>query len=119
LASGRAFEWLPWLALASLTVPEDKRPTLDEALRGRLIPHAQTHGAGRFIPKPAHAKGLGLELVGVVDIDAALAEPHLSTWPVVTAIQFDWSIAYAALPTSIVGRGVTAGVILSSLCRAG
>lgn len=119
LACGRAFEWLPWLALASLTVRTDKRPTLGEALGARLIPHRQTNGAGRFIPKPAHAKGLGLESLGNVALDAALVEPHLSSWSVATAVQFDWTIAYAALSASVVSRGATAGVTLQSLCCAG
>lgn len=118
LASGRAFHWLPWLALASLTVQEDKRPTLGDALQARLITHLQTHGAGRFIPKAAHAKGLGLERLGAVDIDAALAEPHLSSWSVATAIQFDWTMAYAAFSASVVRHGGTAGATLASLCRA-
>jgi hypothetical protein len=77
LATARAFDWLPWVALASLTVNPDRRPTLKEALRGHLIFHSQTHGAGRFIPKPGHAREMGLELLGRMALDGQLVEPHL------------------------------------------
>lgn len=97
LDTGRAFGWLPWVALASLTVDAVRKPTLEDALKGRLIPHLQTDGAGRYVPKRAHAAGLGLELLGTVIFDPAKVAPQLSTWPVSTAIEFDWTICYAAL----------------------
>jgi hypothetical protein len=116
LATGRAFEWLPWVALASLTVRSDRKPSFDDALKGQLIPHPQTNGAGRFVPKSAHTKGLQLELLGRIDLDPVLVEPQLSSWKVERAIGYDWTIAYGALSASIVGRGATAGVVLGSLC---
>lgn len=117
LATGRAFEWLPWVALASLTVQPDTKPTFDEALDGQLIPHPQTNGAGRFVPKAAHVKGLQLELLGKIDLDPSLVAPHLSKWKIEDAIAFDWSIAYGALTTTALVRGAAAGVVLRSLLR--
>jgi hypothetical protein len=117
LATGRAFDWLPWVALASLTVKSDVKPTLDDALKACLIPHLQTNGAGRFIPKRSHARGLGLELLGHIKLDQELVKPHLSKWPIATAIQYDWTIAYAALSPDI--KGVPIGVELSSLLQCG
>ena len=64
LATGRAFNWLPWVALASLTVKGHRKPTLEEALRARLIFHSQTMGAGRFIPKPEPCTRNGIGTVG-------------------------------------------------------
>lgn len=119
LAIGRAFEWFPWVALAGLAVAPDRMPKLQEAIEGRLLPHLQTNGAGRFIPKQAHAKGLGLVLLGKVELDDARVQPQLSDWPVETAVQFDWSIANGALTASslpgLAGRTVT----LRTLCREG
>lgn len=79
------------------TVDPARKPTLEEAVQGRLIPHLQTNGAGRYVPKRAHAKGLGLELLGVVRFDPAKVAPQLSTWPIATAISFDWTICYGAI----------------------
>jgi hypothetical protein len=119
LATGRAFEWLPWVALAALTVNPDIKPTLADALQGKLIPHPQTNGAARFAPKPAHAKGLGLSLLGAIELDHERVRPHLSKWPVEKAIQYDWTIAYGALSSAIVGKGAEAGVVLESLRKSG
>ncbi|HEU4777814.1 MAG TPA: hypothetical protein VFS95_13400 [Telluria sp.] len=97
LDTGRAFGWLPWVALASLTVDPGRKPTLEQAVQGRLIPHLQTQGAGRYVPKRAHAAGLGLELLGEVRLDPRKVAPHLSTLPVAAAIALDWTICYGAL----------------------
>jgi hypothetical protein len=113
LETGRAFEWLPWVALASLSVPPERKPTLEAALAARLIPHPETEGAGRFVPKRAHLRGLGAELVGRVRLDPVRVAPHLSRWPIPRAIQYDWTIAYAAIaPTA---AGIEVGCALSSL----
>lgn len=118
LDTGRAFDWLPWVALAALDVRPDEPPTLAEAIHGRLIFHPQTHGAGRFVPKPAHAKGLGLQLLGQVELDAGRVAPLLSKWPISQAIQFDWTIAYGALSGQAAGGLDRAGPTLASVCRA-
>lgn len=96
LATGRAFDWLPWVALAGLTVSHERKATLEEALSARLIYNLQTEGAGRFVPKPSHARGLGLELLGRVPLDGRLVKPRLSKWGVDMAVAYDWTIAYGA-----------------------
>lgn len=113
LATGRAFEWLPWVALASLTVAPDPQPTLDDALAASLIPRADTDGAGRFVPKRAHLVGMQAERIGQIGLDSARVAPHLSTWPIARAIQYDWTIAYAAISPS--ASGIQPGVPLASL----
>jgi hypothetical protein len=113
LATGRAFEWLPWVALASLTVPPEQKPNLEAALAAHLIPRPDTEGAGRFVPKRAHLRGLGAERIGRVRLDPARVARHLSRWPIPKAIQHDWTIAYAAIaPTA---PGIEVGCALSSL----
>jgi hypothetical protein len=115
LATGRAFAWLPWVALASLTVKGQRKPTLEEALRACLMFHSQTMGAGRFIPKPSHAKGMGLELLGQVVLDPRLVKPHLSEWSVEMAIQHDWTMAYGAISPK--NKGAPKGCKLSTLIK--
>ncbi len=111
LASGRAFDWLPWCALASLTVDPTVKPTLADAAGARLITHLQTNGAGIFVPKKAHATGL--ELLGHIKLDPTLVKPHLSNFGVDAAIQMDWTIAYGAYSASI--KGLPIGCELASL----
>lgn len=115
LDSGRVFDWLPWVALASLTVDSARKPSLADALAGQLIFHLQTDGAGRFVPKRAHAKGLGLERLGTVVLDPGLVAPHLSTMPVQAAIELDWTICYGAIKPE--SRHVPLGCCLASLIR--
>lgn len=115
LATGRAFDWLPWCALSALTVNPERKPTFDDALQATLIHHLQTEGAGKFVPKRAHARGLALELLGKVELDADLVVPVLSRWPVEQAIALDWSIAYAAWSAAI--PGLPRGCELASLIK--
>lgn len=116
LATGRAYDWLPWCALASLTVDPGLKPTLANAIGARLITHRQTCGAGVFIPKKAHAKGLGLELLGHIKLDPDLVRPTLSTLSIETAIGLDWTIAYGAYGASL--KQLPVGCELASLIRA-
>lgn len=113
LATGRAFDWLPWCALASLTVDPAVKPTLADVLGARLITHFQTNGAGIFVPKKAHAKGLGMELLGHIKLDPALVKPTLSKWGIETAVQMDWTISYGAYSASC--KGLPIGCELASL----
>lgn len=115
LATGRAFDWLPWCALASLTVDPVHKPTLEEALQATLIYHLQTQGAGKFVPKRAHARGLGLELLGTVALDSERVAPCLSRWPVESVIAFDWPIAYGAWSRDMPGlpRGCELSCLIS------
>ena len=115
LATGRAFDWLPWVALASLTVKGHRKPTLEEALGARLIFHSQTMGAGRFIPKPSHARALAWELLGRAELDARRVKPHLSQWSISKAIQYDWTMAYGAMSPK--DKDAPRGCELSSLIK--
>ncbi len=115
LATGRAFDWLPWVALASLTVKPDRKPTLKESLHARLIFHSQTDGAGRFIPKPSHARELGLELLGRTALDERLVEPQLSKWTIAHAIENGWPISYGAFGRK--AKFTPRGCELSSLVK--
>ncbi len=116
LDTGRMFDWLPWCALASLTVDPAVKPTLEDAIRGRMIFHLQTNGAGRYVPKRKHAQGLGLELLGHVELDSELVRPHLSKWAISQAIECDWSIAYAAYSQTF--KGLPMGCELAALIKA-
>ena len=113
LDTGRMFDWLPWCALASLSVDPVAKPSLHDAVCGQMIFHLQTLGAGRFVPKRKHAQGLGLELLGHVRLDPVLVAPHLSKWPVSTAVSFDWSMAYAAYSGTY--KGLPVGCELEKL----
>lgn len=101
LARGRAFEWLPWCALASLTVDAARKPTLDAVCGASLLFHSQTDGAGRFVPKRAHATLMGLERLGAFRLDAGRAARELSTWSIARAVQYDWTIAYAGFASTV------------------
>lgn len=115
LECDRAFQWLPWCALASLTIDPTQKPTIDDAIQENLIFHLQTHGAARCVPKRADAKTMRLELLGRVTLDPDKVKPHLSKWSVNSAIECGWSIAYAGYSTNVAGP--PRGPKLSSLIR--
>ena len=46
IAQGRAFDWLPWSAVAALAVPSERIPALQDCLQAEVMTHPQTHGAG-------------------------------------------------------------------------
>ncbi len=115
LATGRAFDWIPWVAIASLELKTNRKITLEEASRARLIFHSQTSGAGRFIPKSSHARTMGLELLGQVSLDARLVKPHISKWSVARAVEYDWSIVGGAISSK--SKLSPRGPKLSSLIR--
>lgn len=113
LATGRAFDWLPWCALAALTVAHDRKPSLDEAMGAKLLFHPQNDGAGLYVPKRAHARTMGLEPLGRVALDQAAVKPRLASMSVATAIQYGWTIAYAGLSSN--ARNPPIGCELASL----
>lgn len=117
LDCGQAFDWLPWCALASLTVDPSRRPTIDEAASANLIFHLQTYGAARCVPKRSHARTMGLELIGRLTLDPLKVAPHLSRWPVSQSIACEWSIATPAYSATV--QGLPTGPRLGSLTREG
>jgi hypothetical protein len=118
LAAGRAFDWLPWVALASLTVAPQRKPTLNEVLRARLILHQYLYsdGPGPYIPKRAHARGMGLELLGRVQLEPRLVTPQLSKCSVTRAIGRGWDITAAAMNST--AEDAIISCELSSLVKA-
>ncbi len=106
LDRGRAFDWLPWCAIASLTVDPGRRPTLEDATQAQLITHMQTHGAARCVPKRAHLKTMGAEAIGRVSLDAGRVAPVLSRWSVQMAIECGWSVAATAYSRGVAGPKV-------------
>ena len=107
---GRAFDWLPWCALASLTVDPSRRPTLADARQALLITHMQTQGAARCVPRRAHLKTMGAELIGRVALDAQRVAPVLSRWSILMAIECGWSVTSAAYSRGVKGPKVGAAL---------
>jgi hypothetical protein len=113
LETGRAFDWLPWCALASLTVDPERKPTLPDAVSERLIFHLQTEGAARCIPKRSHIRTMSLELLGSVLLDPVKVRPVISKWSVLSAIECGWSVAYTGYTRNV--QGLPTGGYLSEL----
>lgn len=64
LDTGRMFDWLPWCALASLTVDPTVKPYLEGAISGRLIFHLQTNGAGAICAQAKRCEGARARIAG-------------------------------------------------------
>jgi hypothetical protein len=94
---GRAFDWLPWLAVASTNVPRTKEPTLKDVLSANLIVHSQTNGAAKCVPKMSHFKRLPATLIGNVNIDSKKAIKITTTWSEIDAMNCGWSISSVAI----------------------
>lgn len=102
LQKGRAFDWLPWVSVAALTVPHERRPSLDDALKARLLTFdLQTDGAAKVVPKRSHFKRMKMELLGRVQLNNEKAERQVSTWSDVTAIDCGWSLCSPAYSSNI------------------
>ncbi len=71
VAHGRAFDWFPWCAAASLTVSASRPPSLDDAIRSRFISTKQ--GATLIVPRRTHMKKMQMELLGRLNLDPAKA----------------------------------------------
>jgi len=98
---GRAFDWLPWCAIASLTVDPNRMPTLEDALQSQLLFHSQTKGATLCIPKRSHVQLMNMQLLGQLTLDPDKARQAVSKWcSVEQAIQFDWSVSTPAFSSN-------------------
>jgi hypothetical protein len=94
---GRAFEWIPWCAVASVSVDPSETPTLPGLLGGELLYHSQTNGATRCIPKPSELAEVSFQRVGTVTLDPSAARALVARWPSETeAVQLGWRMRYAA-----------------------
>ncbi|MDH1341126.1 hypothetical protein [Ectopseudomonas oleovorans] len=102
LQKGRAFDWLPWVSVAALTVPHELYPSLDDALKAHLLTDdLQTEGAAKVVPKRSHFKRMKMELIGRVPLNKEKAERHVSTWSDVSAIDNGWSLSSPAFSSNI------------------
>src|SRR5262249_193439 len=113
LSTGRAFEWLPWCAVASLAVDTTRMPSLEEAIQAHLIYHLQTQGAARCVPQRSHIRKMNVQPLGQVTLDESKTQPTLSKWGVPMAIECGWSVAYAGSTREV--QGLPTGPKLSEL----
>jgi hypothetical protein len=90
---GRAFEWIPWCAVASVAVDPSEPPVLDAVTSGELLYHAQTHGATRCIPKRSELKDVGFQLLGTLSLDPIRAQTVVADWPSAEeSVELGWPI---------------------------
>ena len=101
LDRGRAFDWLPWCAVASLTVDPQRMPLLEDAARSCLLLHPQTYGAARCVPKRSHVKRIQMHLLGKLPLDPLHAKNAVSKWSMEKALDCGWSISSAAFSANI------------------
>lgn len=71
VAQGRLFDWHPWCAVISLTVPNDRPIMLDETIALRT---ASRQGAYCCIPKKNHFERIQAQLIGQLPIDGNKGE---------------------------------------------
>jgi hypothetical protein len=110
LAVGRAFDWLPWCAIASLTVDPQRPPTLEDAIGSKLLIHPQTDGAARCVPRRSHIERMQMQLLGRLPLDPVRAAKEVSRWSVEASIGCGWSISSVAFSSSIGSLPVSARV---------
>lgn len=90
VARGRVFDWMPWCAISSLSVPALRKPTLDDALRARL--YSATQGATLCVPRRSHLRKMDMQLLGRVELDAKKAASVISDEHTPeTAVTCGWS----------------------------
>lgn len=113
LQKGRAYDWLPWVSVASLTVGYEHCPSLEDALGARLLKHLQTDGAAKCVPKRSHIKRMKMQLLGRVQLDATKAAREVSTWSTESALECGWSLSSAAFSNNI--RGLPIGPFVADI----
>jgi hypothetical protein len=115
LQKGRAYNWLPWVSVASLTVSHERCPSFEETLQARLLKHPQTDGAAKCVPKRSHVKRMKMQPLGRVNLSPARAASEVSTWSTERALQFGWSLSSAAFSSTLTGLPI--GPSLASLAE--
>lgn len=102
LQKGRAFDWIPWVSVAALTVPHERYPSLEDALKARLLTFdLQTEGAAKVVPKLSHFKRMKMELLGQVKLNTKKAERQVSTWSDVSVVDSGWALSSPAYSGNI------------------
>jgi hypothetical protein len=76
LGRGRVFDWLPWCAVASLTVDPSREPSLDAAASAHLIGDARE---ALCVPRKTHLAKMKMRLLGKLDLDDAKAAAAIAT----------------------------------------
>ncbi|MCZ8062628.1 hypothetical protein [Silanimonas sp.] len=95
LATGRAFDWLPWAAVESLGVDTDRKPTFDDAV---AAPFFAGQGPSRCVPRKLQMQRTGLSLLGRVTLDAAKVDSHLApTTSPERTVMAGWAISSVVL----------------------
>lgn len=76
LATGRAYDWLPWAACCPLLVPLNHKASLDEAIAAALI-HFPEYGFDTNKPNALHLKRMQAQCIGSVSLDTTKVTPLL------------------------------------------
>ncbi|MEJ2622166.1 MAG: hypothetical protein P8163_18515 [Candidatus Thiodiazotropha sp.] len=105
---GRAFDWLPLVAIASTTVDYEVMPTIEDVKNSSLMLHPQTRGAAKCVPKKSHIKRMKMEYLGSLKLNLAKAKNIVSKWSDTQAIDFGWSISSASFSSNL-RRGLPDG----------
>jgi hypothetical protein len=67
LGVGRAYDWLPWCAYQSLSVPLDREPTLEDVRESRLLSVETAHLA---VPRRSHLTRIEAKLLGRLNLNS-------------------------------------------------
>jgi len=95
LATGRAFDWLPWAAVESLGVETGVEPSLEAAV---AAPFFAGQGPSRCVPRKLQMQRTGLKRLGQVVLDAAKVEAHLRDAPSAEeTVMAGWAISSVVL----------------------
>ena len=76
VARGRVFDWLPWCAIASVTVDPTRVATVEDVAGARLL---NKEGASLCVPRKPHLKKMGVQLIGHLPIDPKQAAALIRT----------------------------------------
>lgn len=113
VARGRVFDWLPWCAISSLSVPSSRMPTLDAAVQARFLYES---GAALCVPRKAHLKKMGMQLLGQLTLDPRKAASVITkkTSPEF-AVTAGWSFVAdsRAWKEGVNGNGVLVSTLLA------
>ena len=86
---GRVFDWLPWCAVASLTVDPSREPSLDDASAARVRTEV---GGTLCVPRRTHLNKMKMRLLGRLDLDPGKAAAISSDDPTPQyAVTAGWS----------------------------
>ncbi len=97
LDQARAFDWIPWCAVASVSVDPSRFPELREVVNGELLYHAQTNGATRCLPKRSELERVPFRFIERVELDRTAAQAVVAHWPnAEQAVELGWEMRAVA-----------------------